>query len=68
MSINDIHNGQHFWALLDNQLAVFIKTKGRIYICGPWENKVKPEELKFISIIDKPQGHENIVDYYDEEE
>lgn len=51
---NEIKDGDHFWALYENVLHVFIKEGKYYFIAGGWEGDFEFNELKVIQIIQKP--------------
>lgn len=62
----DIQPGTHCWAQSSEQtLLIVLKVSDDYYeVCGPWECGIRKEEIEIISIIDKPEGHENMDLYY----
>ena len=65
----DIKMNQHFWALIDDELAIFIKQsdrEGRIeyYICGSWECSFNFDDFVVVKLLDKPEGFEDKEYYY----
>lgn len=52
--------GDHFWALENQELAVYFKRNdGNVYIAGAWECSINEEVLNVVEIIPKPNAHRN---------
>lgn len=62
--MENLFNGDHFWALLDNELVVMIKTEYGYFAAGSWEGSISESELIFISKIEKPKAYETVKPYY----
>lgn len=52
----DIKIGDHFWGMMDDKLAVFIKTKSGCYAAGEWECAIDIENIEFVSLIKRPNS------------
>ena len=66
---NNIKDGEHFWALLDQKLIVLIAMLDRsgtllFFPCGDYEGKVERNSFIFVSKISTPIGFENTDWYY----
>ena len=65
MKDEDVKVGEHIWATCDGLLMVLLKLgDDSFYVCGPWDGEIDPNQIEIISIIDKPKGHLNRINYY----
>lgn len=59
--------GDHFWALMHDKLVIitYKHDNNGFYLCrSSWECSLKRTDFKFIEMINKPVGYENIELYY----
>ena len=57
--------GQHCWATCDGKLMVVLKEEdGYFQVCGAWECGIGIDNIELISIIERPELHENTELYY----
>lgn len=64
IDIDKIQEGQHFWAIANNQLLVVGYFDGMFEVCGPWECGISSSEIELIEEIHIPKGHELTKMYY----
>ena len=55
---NKIKEGQHFWALLEGELVITVKSNRLFFICTSWKSPIAYNELTFIETVNKPKGYE----------
>jgi len=65
MDIKKIKNGDHCWAISNDQLLIVLKTEGRFEVCGAWECGIRESDIKIIEVIKKPKKAETTKLYYD---
>lgn len=68
----DIQPGTHCWALnnsiFKDSILVVLKISENYYeVCGPWEGIIEKEMIEIISIINKPEGYEDMDLYFKNE-
>lgn len=72
ISNDKVKIGQHCWAIMDGWsngkgelLVVCLKESDAGYeVCGPWECGANANDLKIVSIINKPRKHKGKGLYY----
>ncbi len=64
MHTNDIQNGTHFWAKMDEEIVMMCRGKYGFYVCGAWEQPIiSSDEFEFIQAVDLPKGY-SVSDLY----
>jgi hypothetical protein len=62
---DDLKAGDHFWALIDEQLVMMMMDKeGKHYVCGGWECEINPDDFDIIELIKFPIGYSEESLYY----
>lgn len=56
--------GTHFWALINNEIAVMLKLNDGYFICGPWECSINENNFEVLAIISKPPDFTYHKTYY----
>ena len=64
INIDEIKEGQHFWALSNNKLLIVGYLDGGFEVCGPWECGIPSSEIELIEEINIPKGFESTKRYY----
>ena len=54
----NVKEGQHFWALVDNELLIVGYFDDSFEVCGPWECGIPSSEIELIEEINVPKGFE----------
>ena len=66
INIDEIKEGQHFWAISNNKLLIVGYFDNGFEVCGPWECGISYSEIELIEEINIPKGFESTRMYYGE--
>ncbi len=62
----ELQKGDHAWAIMDNKLVMVMYDGNYGFdVCGPWEGGVSHKDIFLIEKVEKPQGYESTLLYYD---